>query len=293
MKKKVKKLKHKFRLVILDEFLKERFSFQLTPLNVFIWTLMVILFIIVLIISLIIFTPLKEFIPGYTNINLRNQLIYLNLKADSLEYALKRKDNYIKNINSILTGKIPETPNSENLYEKGIDSNNEENLTDTSLSLKYKPSKSDSELRAYVEKEEEISIKHFYPQKEENSFAEIFLFCPIKGIITNTFNIDEKHYGIDIVAPENEIVKSVYEGRVIISTWTLETGYILAIQHKNNLISIYKHNSFLFKKAGDIVKAGETISVIGGTGEYSTGPHLHFELWYKGIPLNPESLIDF
>ena len=125
------------------------------------------------------------------------------------------------------------------------------------------------------------------------ALGNILFFIPLKGVITNEFDPITKHFGVDVVAKKDEAVKAVLDGTVILSDWTIETGYVIIIQHQQNIISVYKHNSALMKKSGDIVKAGDPIAIIGETGEIQTGPHLHFELWRNGIPLNPESYIVF
>jgi murein DD-endopeptidase MepM/ murein hydrolase activator NlpD len=112
-------------------------------------------------------------------------------------------------------------------------------------------------------------------------------------VITNEFNASQNHYGIDIVAKQNEAIKCVLDGTVILSNWTLETGYTIAIQHQQNIVSVYKHNSALLKKEGEFVKAGDPIAIVGQTGELTTGPHLHFELWSDGNPVNPKDYINF
>lgn len=121
-----------------------------------------------------------------------------------------------------------------------------------------------------------------------------FIFLqPLKGAITNRFNIKKQHYGVDVVAPKNEAIKATLDGTVIFAEWTVETGYVIQLQHADNIVSIYKHNSVLHKKVGDHVKAGEVVAIVGNSGEFSTGPHLHFELWYNGIPINPEDYMMF
>ncbi|MCX6280975.1 MAG: M23 family metallopeptidase [Bacteroidetes bacterium] len=127
----------------------------------------------------------------------------------------------------------------------------------------------------------------------KGSIGGVLFFTPLKGVITNGFDPVNKHYGVDIVAKQNEAIKSVLDGTVILSNWTLETGYVLAIQHSQNIVSMYKHNSAILVKTGDYVKAGEAVAIIGETGEYTTGPHLHFELWYEGKPVNPKDYISF
>ena len=130
-------------------------------------------------------------------------------------------------------------------------------------------------------------------REDKKDISRVFFYVPVTGIITNPFNAENEHYGVDIVAPADEPILASLKGTVILSTWTLGTGNIIQIQHENDIITVYKHNSMLLKKSGDFVKAGEPIAVIGNSGELSTGPHLHFELWYKGIPVNPEKYIKF
>jgi len=125
-----------------------------------------------------------------------------------------------------------------------------------------------------------------------NNEAPIFV-APLKGIITNEFNFNEKHYGIDVVANTDEVIKALCDGTVVFADWSIEGGYTIGIQHDKNLVSVYKHNAELLHHEGDIVKAGEPIAIIGNGGTTSTGPHLHFELWYKGVPLNPADYISF
>jgi murein DD-endopeptidase MepM/ murein hydrolase activator NlpD len=107
------------------------------------------------------------------------------------------------------------------------------------------------------------------------------------------FNPAQKHYGVDIVSKQNEAVKVVLDGTVLFSAWTLETGYVIAVQHSRNIVSIYKHNSAILKKTGDYVRASEPIAIVGETGELATGPHLHFELWSDGNPVDPKEYITF
>ncbi len=118
-------------------------------------------------------------------------------------------------------------------------------------------------------------------------------FTPIKGIVTNHFDASKQHFGVDLAAPRNEAVKAAYDGVVFFSEWTAETGNVLAIQHPANVITVYKHNSVLLRKQGAFVRAGETISIIGNSGELSTGPHLHFEIWINGTAVDPEKFMSF
>jgi murein DD-endopeptidase MepM/ murein hydrolase activator NlpD len=127
----------------------------------------------------------------------------------------------------------------------------------------------------------------------KESITNFFFFSPLKGLVTNSFDMKEEHYGIDITAQENEAIKATLDGTVIMSAWTSETGYVIQIQHENNLVSVYKHNSALMKKVGQYVKAGEVVAIIGNSGELTSGTHLHFELWYNGNPIDPQEYMVF
>ncbi|MCD4747067.1 MAG: M23 family metallopeptidase [Bacteroidales bacterium] len=280
------KLRDKYRLVIMnEETYEEKLSFRLSRLNVFIVLGTIAILLIVLTIYLIAFTTLREYIPGYTDITLQKKVYDLQLKTDSIENDLRQKNLYINNIKNIIEGReiidqIPDTPEPNINYK---------NIT---INKSYE----DSVFR--VEFEEQNNYDLYYNENEE-LFAQSSLlstynfFIPLKGLITNEFNLTVKHYGVDIVAKRNEAVKATLDGTVIFSDWTVETGNVICIQHQRNFISVYKHNASLLKKAGSIVKAGEPIAIVGESGELSTGPHLHFELWYNGTPVNPQDYMAF
>ena len=154
-------------------------------------------------------------------------------------------------------------------------------------------SKEDSILREKVASEEQYSISNSSGKNQIDNLGEIHFYTPVKGIVTSSFDASKNHFGTDIVANPNQVVFACLDGTVISSTWSSEYGYVIQIQHEGNLISAYKHNSELLKKAGTVVKAGESIAIIGNSGELTTGPHLHFELWYAGKALNPEDYINF
>ena len=150
-------------------------------------------------------------------------------------------------------------------------------------------------LEDQIEQEEKYNVNISTPQVFEPKVEinKLHFYCPLRGAVTNRFDASGNHYGVDIVSNLNEPILSILDGTVVFSGWTLEAGYIIGIQHRNNLISIYKHNSQLLKEMGNRVRAGEAIAIIGNTGEYTTGPHLHFELWHNGKPLNPNDYIVF
>lgn len=282
-KKFVKKLKNKYRLVIMrDETFEERLSFRLSRLNVFVVVGTAVILLIVATTFLIAYTPLREYIPGYADVNVKKNLNFLLSKTDSLEAELYQKEIYVESIRKILTGEdsLEKPPKPKQLHA------NYDTITITK-------SKEDSLLRKEIEQLTEYNLNIYKGDGNNNSISSFSFFPPIKGILTSHYSIPGKHYGVDIVASENELVKSTLDGTVIFSSWTLETGYVIGIQHKNNIMSVYKHNSVLLKEQGSVVKAGDPIAIIGETGELQSGPHLHFELWHNGRAIDPEEHIAF
>ena len=273
-------MKNKYRLVILnDASFEERFSYRLSPLNLLTLLLTFVVLLIILVSVVIIYTPLRESIPGYTDVSLREDLISMVFRADSLELELQRNSAYLRNIQGALKGELP-------LSKDSIYNTNQSIIIPENPMLK---SKEDSMLREYVEREDSYSLS----ENPENSTKQIYFFAPLKGTITNEFNPGKEHYGIDVVAPKDEAIKATLDGTVVFAEWTVETGYVIQLQHSNNLVSTYKHNSVLLKKVGEEVKAGEAIAIVGNSGELSSGPHLHFELWKDGKALNPADFINF
>ena len=276
--------RNRYRLVVLNnDTFEERFSLKLTPLNIFVVTGLVSIIMITLTVSLVAFTPLREYIPGYgTEANTRQQLINLALRTDSLQYELTLRTAVIDNLHNIISGNV-----RNDSLQKINDQNEKINPGDV------RPSKEDSLFRAEIENQDRYSLSFSERKNGKSGISSFFFFTPVKGMVTASFNPAQEHFGADIAAKENEPIKATMDGTVIFSAWTAETGYTLHIQHSNNLISVYKHNSVLLKKAGQYVKAGEAIAVIGNSGEQTTGPHLHFELWYNGTSVNPQDYIAF
>jgi murein DD-endopeptidase MepM/ murein hydrolase activator NlpD len=279
--------RNKYRLVFMtDDTLEERFTFRLSRMNVFIALGTLTIVLIFLTSFLIAFTPLREYIPGYTNVGLTKRLYKLQSKADSIERALVAKEKFIGNLRAILSGN---------------DLADGKALAGDSLkrydNIKIKRSPEDSLLRLEVENQNKYNLYKNESidnsSQKKASIGGVLFFSPLKGIITNLFNPAQKHYGIDIVARQNEAVKAVLDGTILFSNWTLETGYVIAVQHSQNIVSIYKHNSALLKKEGDYVRAGDPIAIVGETGELVTGPHLHFELWSDGNPVDPKEYVSF
>lgn len=277
----VSKLVNRYRMVIINEqTFEEQLQFRLSRLNVIISTVLLLTFFGVLVFFLIAYTPIKEYIPGYDSTTMRKTATENFLKTDSLIYVNQKNIQYLNSIRSVLSGEIS--------FEEYGDINQE--ADNKTLSQEYTPTKikEDSLLRALVAQEDKYNIKQ--PNTKDVNFL---LFPPAKGPISEAFNPAEKHYAVDIVLEENTPVKSVAEGTVVFAEWTAQTGYVIMIEHPYGLLSVYKHNASLMKQQGDRVVTGEVIATAGNTGEYSTGWHLHFELWMEGYPIDPENFFDF
>jgi murein DD-endopeptidase MepM/ murein hydrolase activator NlpD len=276
----VQRWRNKFRFVILnDDTFEELLTLKLSPLNIFVFSVVTIVSTIALTTTVIAFTPLKELIPGYASSKLRREAIELALTTDSLTAAIDRNERYIQGVQRILQGEIIDTVLQE--IETDTSSNNAEIVLSD-------PSSQDSAFREWVEEENAFTLNQ--------GGAELGipqLISPIEGIITSGFDKATNHFAVDIAAASNTPVKTCYEGTVIFADWTSETGNIIIVQHENNLLSAYKHNSALLKEVGEFVRSGEAIAIIGNSGENSTGPHLHFELWFEGAPIDPQNFIKF
>ena len=276
-------MRHRYRLVVLnDDTFEESFALRLSPMGLLILVSGVTIVMTILVISLVAFTPLREYIPGYGDVALKDSLVDLHARASVLEKEMEARDWFIMNIENVLQGKVepkPEKPKKDS----SINYSN----------LNVWPGGKDSSLRQEIESRDKYSLDLTDKSKPVSNISSYFFFSPVKGIVTNSFKLTEGHYGVDVTAKENEIIKATLDGTVVFSGWTPGDGFVIQIQHSNNLMSVYKHNSDLSKKVGDYVKAGDPIAIIGNTGETSTGMHLHFELWYNGNPINPQDYVLF
>jgi murein DD-endopeptidase MepM/ murein hydrolase activator NlpD len=282
--KKINNWRDKYRFsVVNDTTFEEVWRIKLTQYNAFLLITFLVLFIIGATVSLVAFTNLKEFIPGYPDVTMRRNILISAIRLDSLDRELALRDKYFANLNSIISGKAP-----SEYY-------NPRDTAGTYRAIKFRNTPEDSSLRAQVENEDRYNLTLGSPSTETvTSLASIHFFPPVKGVISGHFDIRSKHYGTDIVTGPKSQVSAALDGTVIFTGWTMETGFVIEIQHSNNIVSVYKHNESLLKETGDLVRAGEPISVVGSTGElYTSGPHLHFELWYKGSPLDPEEHVLF
>jgi murein DD-endopeptidase MepM/ murein hydrolase activator NlpD len=252
--------------VINDHTFEEVWRIRLTQYNAF-----------------LLITFLVVFIPGYPDVIMRRNILMSSIRLDSLDRELALRDKYFANLNAIISGNLP-----AELYARQDTSKNYK-------SINFSVSPEDSALRARVENDEKYNLT-LGPSSPEASvnLAGLHFFPPVKGIISGRYDIRTKHFGTDIVTKPNAYVSAALDGTVIFTGWTMETGFVIELQHQNNIVSVYKHNASLLKETGDLVRAGETISVVGSSGEmYTSGPHLHFEIWYKGSALDPEKHILF
>lgn len=281
-----KNLRNKFRFVVLNDVtFEEKFSLSLTRTNVWIFLSVIAFTLVFLTAAAIIYTPLKYFIPGFGDYNYRSQIIQLEFKTDSLQNELDSRALWLENLMNVANDSIgPNRPAKP--QQAG---------TDKSQQKISEAGQEERELRDEVENAENYSLSYGANQNSGavDEVKQMHLMDPVEGYVTEEYDLKKEHFGIDIAAKQDAPVKAVLDGKVIADAYTLETGYVITVQHANDLVSIYKHNSKLLKKTGAYIKAGEVIAVVGNTGELTTGPHLHFELWHKGRSLNPKDYIAF
>lgn len=271
----IKKLKVRYRLVLMrEDNFTERLSFSLTPMNVFILFSTVLVVFTAIVVSLIVFSPVREYIPGYSDTKTRRNVEKLIVKTAGLEKDLKDKQRYIEVLHAIINGNAVPEDSLRNLSDSAV------GQIDQLINDK---------LQALTNKEVLAKGEQIMPLKLQN----YTFFTPVKGIVTDGFDPGSGHTAVDIVAKPDEAVKATLDGTVIFASWTPETGHVIGLQHPNNLVSIYKHNSVLLKKAGSFVTAGDAIAIVGNSGEHTSGPHLHFELWHNGSAIDPGQFMAF
>jgi len=274
------KLTDKYRLVVLNEnTFEERFSLKLSRLNVFVLGGFFSILLVILTIIFIAFTPIKEYIPGYESSQLKAEAVKLTFDAEALKQKLTILENYTIALQPVLTGKI----SSEEINSLQIQAR--QFVIDES---QLDASKEDSLFREKVDRETRFTLL-----KNTKSSIKIVFFAPLKGNISQEFDANSKHFAIDIASKKGNPIKAAADGTVIFSGWSVDTGYVIILKHNKDFISVYKHNGNLLKQQGDFVKSGEVIASVGSTGELTTGPHLHFELWKGGYAINPTNFIDF
>tara|TARA_B100001142_G_scaffold314701_1_gene352517 strand:- start:566 stop:1432 length:867 start_codon:yes stop_codon:yes gene_type:complete len=280
-KNSINKLTRSYKVVVSSEdTFEERLSFSTNKFNVFLVLSLYSIILIAFTISVVFFTQIREMVPGYSSSDLLTQAIYLTKKTDSLENELELNNTFYKSIENVLSGKTEQI-----IYKDTLAVSNEKDNIDFQAVL---TNAEDSILRKYVEEEDKFNLT-----KNELVIENKMFVSPVKGQITQKFDPLNNHFALDILVDTDTPVKSILEGKVIFSEWSVDTGHVLIIDHGDNIISVYKHNSKVLKTQNNFVKAGEVIAYSGNQGTLSTGPHLHFELWKNGTPINPEPLFNF
>lgn len=278
----LRKLKSKYRLLLInDATFEERFSMRLSRINVILLFLALFTLHGLFVTALIVFTPAKRYIPGYSDQRTKLNAYRATVMADSLQQALDRQDAWIANVGQVLSGQVP------------VDSVNLQPPIHPPGAEALKPTAAEHQLRDEVRRDEAYSVNSEASAHDRGGLSGLFFFPPLRGVVLSTYDRREGHFGVDIVTKADEAVKACLDGTVIFASWTSDDGYVLQVQHGNDLVSVYKHNAVLLKHAGDKVKAGEAIAIVGNSGEVTTGPHLHFELWSHGEPLDPQAYIVF
>ena len=277
-----KKLLSPYRMVVInEETFEERVQYRITKLSIILGSIFTATSIAGIIYLFIAYTPLKEYIPGYDSSELRKKAVQNLFITDSLITLYNQNLQYLNAVKAVLNEEILfENPE---LSEQNLQSENQERISFVSTVPE------DSLLRAFVSQQDK------YNPDLRSSIAKIepLLLPPALGPISQQFNLEEEHYAVDIVLKKNTPIKAILEGRVIFAEWTAQTGHVIIVEHNKGILSVYKHNSSLSKKQGDVVQGGEVIALAGNTGDFSTGFHLHFELWIDGYPMDPEKFLNF
>ena len=275
-----KDFKFKYKLTIINEnTLEEVVGLHVSKLNG-LSVLLSVLAVLFLIAALsITFTPLRNYLPGYMNSEVREQVVENALKADSLQQLVERQNLYIMNIQDIFRG----TVKTDTVYSM-------DSLTQLRKDSLMERTQRESDFRKQYEETEKYNLTSITARPEVEG---LIFYRPTRGMISSSFDADKRHYGTDIAANPGESILATLDGTVILSTYTAETGYVIELQHNQEFISIYKHCGSLLKHEGESVKGGEAIALVGNTGQLTTGPHLHFEFWHKGRAVNPEVYIVF
>jgi murein DD-endopeptidase MepM/ murein hydrolase activator NlpD len=272
------KMRFEYRLSFLNEnTLEEVFSLHLSRLSSLIILFLFAVFLMTLTAFFIVKTPIRNYLPGYLDSDVREEMIKNALATDSLETELAVQIRYLENVRAILRGdvKVDEVPTIDSIRDaRDIDLEKSERTSDF--------------VKNY-EEDEKYNLNGLPPAGVEKPM----FYKPVKGMVSSAFNLREKHYGIDVASTPSESVLATMKGIVIFTGFDPNAGYIIQLQHPNGFVSVYKHNAKLLKSQGDAVNVGEVIALAGNTGNLSTGVHLHFELWFDGKPVDPAEYINF
>jgi murein DD-endopeptidase MepM/ murein hydrolase activator NlpD len=277
------RLQQRYRLVIMeDETLEMKVSAKLTLLNVYVSVSILLTFLTASIVAVIALTPLKNYLVGYNQVEMTRSLVEQEQILDSLQRVMQQQQLWSANLSRVLRGEIDTAqsrPSTEQSNYNGLD-------------ISQVPPE-DLALRERITRADYFNLRVAEEENQQRDFRDGIFLSPLEGVITSRFQPAEGHFGIDIAGREKSPVKAIRDGRVIDAYWDEETGNVIVLLHEFGLVSLYKHNSALLRKVGNFVRAGDAIAIVGNTGELSTGPHLHFEMWHDQIPLNPEDFLTF
>lgn len=278
-------IRNKYRFqVVEEETYKVKFVFILTKLNVFGLISSLFLCFFIFIFCLIAYTPIKQYVPGFAGVETSKEVVKLKKKTEDLKDDVDQKQKYIDNLLSIAKGGKG-LPNKKGDKNKVLRSDSIDISSNTKNVMK---------LREQVDNRDKYTVTESSDIVKGNNEIELsYFFKPLSGLISNRYNSLGRHFGVDIVATEGSFVKAAQEGTIVFSGFVISTGYTVIIQHENDLTTVYKHNKEILKGVGSVVKAGDVIALVGNTGEETSGPHLHFEIWLKGKPVNPLEYINF
>ncbi|MCD7848418.1 MAG: M23 family metallopeptidase [Parabacteroides sp.] len=275
------RIRFKYKLSFFNEStLEEVWSFRLSQLSAFAMLGLFAFLLIVFTSLIIIKTPIRNYLPGYLDVEVRKEIMQNALRADSLERMIQIQSLYLNNVAGILSGTMP------------IDSIREiDSLARVNPDYEIPCSKEETKFVKEFEEAEKYNLAVLDPNPVPTDG--VFFYKPVNGVVSAHYDANIRHYGVDLVAAPKESVLATLDGTVVFAGFDPNSGNVIQVQHKNGFLSIYKHNELLLKEVGDRVVAGEAVALVGNTGKLSTGPHLHFELWYKGSPVNPEEYIAF
>ncbi len=275
----------KYRVSIINEnTFEEVRRVRLSVFNTLMFVLVSLLMASAIVVTIVFFTPIREYVPGYPDSETSAVMVKNAVMVDSLLEKVRQQELYLNGIKQILEGDVP----VEMISDSSAMSNKEAIME----RARMEASENELEFRSQVEDEEQYNLG-LLDKVGEKKKERIVLYSPVKGMVSAHFDLEKNHYGVDLVTAPREHILAVAAGTVISTDFTITTGNTIAIQHSNNVISIYRHASSIMKRRGDKVKAGEVIGVVGNTGSLSTGTHLHLEIWKDGEPMDPETLIVF
>ena len=276
-----KKPQQKYKIVVSnDETFEEIISLKTNNFQLYLFALLYTILVVIFSTTIIFFTQVREYVPGYPSTDLLVSAAKITVKADSLERELALNAQFFSAIESVLKGDSNETAQR---LEQDTSIKNDLKVVEIVATIPQ-----DSILRAYVDNQDRFNLTRNQLLIDSKRY-----YSPVKGVVTDGFDIQKNHFAVDVSVDIGTPVKALLAGTVLFSEWSVETGHVILLDHGENLISVYKHNSKILKSQNDTVQAGEVIAFSGEEGALSSGPHLHFEIWRNGLPVDPETILSF